>query len=134
MAARPATAPSNVTLEILRGAREPLPPHVISQRLCVTRGTVTGVLDTLEQHGLVRRLAHPDDRRKLLVEITEPAVRLLDDLLPRLHRLEREWLDCLSPSEQETWCNCWGVSAPASSALPPHQPLPQPPSHRGNEP
>jgi DNA-binding MarR family transcriptional regulator len=96
-------------LAIIEGAGEPLPPHVISDRLLVTRGTVTALLDTLEKRGLVRRLPHPDDRRKLLVEITEEAQGLLDTRMPQLHARERDWLTGLAPEDQAALLRALGA-------------------------
>src|SRR5438874_1735159 len=57
-------------LAILDGAGEPLEPGVIADRLIITSGSTTSLLDTLEKAGLVRRTRHPEDRRKVLVDIT----------------------------------------------------------------
>jgi DNA-binding MarR family transcriptional regulator len=46
----------------------------LSQRLMVTGGNVTGVTDQLEAEGLVKREAHPSDRRAFSVQLT-PAGR-----------------------------------------------------------
>jgi DNA-binding MarR family transcriptional regulator len=37
----------------------------------LTTGAITGVVDRLEAHGYVRRVSDPDDRRRVVVEITE---------------------------------------------------------------
>src|SRR5205085_3898843 len=50
-------------LAVLDGAGEPLEPGVIAERLIITSGSTTSLLDTLEKAGLVRRTRHPDDRR-----------------------------------------------------------------------
>ncbi len=42
----------------------------LSQRLMVTGANVTGVTDQLEAEGLVKRAAHPTDRRALRVRLT----------------------------------------------------------------
>ena len=42
----------------------------LSQRLMVTGANVTGVTDQLEAEGLVRRAAHPTDRRAFTVHLT----------------------------------------------------------------
>lgn len=94
------TETSANVLAILRGAGTPLPPYVIGDRLLVTRGAVTGLLDSLERRGLVRRLPHPSDRRMLLVDLTSTAHQLLSELLPRVHREERAWMSCLTSEEQ----------------------------------
>ena len=88
-------------LAVVEGAGQPLEPSVIAERVLITTGTMTSVLDTLEKRGLIERMPHPDDRRKLLVDITPEAQAILDELLPSLHAREREVISgALSTSEQ----------------------------------
>jgi DNA-binding MarR family transcriptional regulator len=77
-------------LAVIEGARQPLEPSVIAERVLITTGSMTSLLDTLERRGLVRRMPHPGDRRKLLVDITPEAQAILDQLLPSLHARERD--------------------------------------------
>src|SRR6476659_5627405 len=88
-------------LAVVEGAGEPLEPSVIAERLLITTGSVTSLLDNLEKRDLIRRLPHPEDRRKLLVAITPAAQRIVDELLPALHAREREVISAaLSTNEQ----------------------------------
>jgi DNA-binding MarR family transcriptional regulator len=88
-------------LAVLEGAGEPLEPSVIAERVMVTTGSMTSLLDNLEKRGLVRRLPHPDDRRKLLVDITPDAEAIVNELLPNLHIRERDVIGtALTASEQ----------------------------------
>ncbi len=96
------SAPASNVLGILEGAGEALSPQVISQRLFTHPATVTGLLDSLEKRGLIRRTAHPSDRRKLLIEITDEGRVLHRELLPEILRAEMQWLGCLTADEQET--------------------------------
>ena len=90
-------------LAVVEGAGEPLEPTVIAERLVVTTGSMTSLLDNLEKRGLIRRLPHPDDRRKILVDITAPAQAIVDELLPTLHAREREVVGAaLTATEQRT--------------------------------
>jgi len=89
-------------LAVVEGAGEPLEPSVIAERVLITTGSMTSLLDTLEKRGLIQRSAHPDDRRKLLVAITPDAQAILDELLPSLHERERDVIgDALSTREQQ---------------------------------
>ena len=89
-------------LAVVEGAGEPLEPSVIAARVLITRGSMTSILDTLEKRGLIQRVPHPDDRRRLLVEITPDAQAILDELLPSLHAREREVIRAaLSTNEQK---------------------------------
>lgn len=96
------SASASQVLAIVDGAGEPLPPHVIAGRLLVTSGTMTSLLDTLERRGLVRRVPHPSDRRKLLIDITDEARPILDRMLPRVHGASRDAFAVLSDVECET--------------------------------
>ena len=88
-------------LAVVEGAGEPLEPTVIAQRLLITTGSVTSLLDNLEKRGLIRRMPHPHDRRKLLVDITPAAQTIVDELLPSLHAREHAVMSAaLSTTEQ----------------------------------
>jgi DNA-binding MarR family transcriptional regulator len=89
-------------LAIIHGARESLPHYVIGERLLTSRGTVTFLVDVLERRGLVRRLPHPSSRRTVLVAITEEADRLMHEIQPQIHAMDRETTRGLSEAEQET--------------------------------
>ena len=69
-------------LAAIEAAGGPLPAGEISTRMHYTTGTMTGILDTLERKGYVRRIADPSDRRRVLVDITPRAQHLLNDVLP----------------------------------------------------
>ncbi|MFN2614683.1 MAG: MarR family winged helix-turn-helix transcriptional regulator [Actinomycetota bacterium] len=87
-------------LMILDGDDRPLCPYEIGDRLLVTRGTVTGLLDSLERLGMTRRFAHPDDRRMLLVEMTPKARKTLSKLSAEFFPLEVEATSCLNDRER----------------------------------
>ena len=60
-------------LAVMHQAGEPYrsTPSKLAKRMELSSGAVTNRLDRLEQSGLVRRLPDPDDRRGVLVEMTE---------------------------------------------------------------
>ena len=89
-----------LVLGILEDAGEPRPPNYISERLIVSRATVTGVLDSLEKRGLVRRRPHPDDRRMVLVSLTEAGARTAGEVRRTVHRAEATWMAPLSERER----------------------------------
>lgn len=72
-------------LAVIDGAGEPLPSHVIADRLLVSSASMTSLLDTIERRGLAVRLPHPTDRRKILVDITDEGRRIVDEMLPIVH-------------------------------------------------
>ena len=89
-------------LMILQLAGRPLSQREIGERWLVTRGAVTGLVDSLEAADLVRRQPHPEDRRVSLVELTDKGMSVLDDLLPDHLRGEEEMLASLTEEEQQT--------------------------------
>ena len=89
-----------LVLGILKDAGRPCPPNYISERLIVSRATVTGVLDTLVKRGLVRREPHPTDRRMVLVHLTKAGSRMADTVRLTVHRGEAEWMGSLSEQER----------------------------------
>jgi DNA-binding MarR family transcriptional regulator len=87
-------------LSMLSDAPGPLGPGEIRERLLVSGPTVTGLVDSLERQGLVGRLPHPGDRRRLLVAVTEKGREVAREFRPVVHAAQRPWLDCLDPTEQ----------------------------------
>ena len=76
-------------LAVVEGAGGPIPAGEVSARMHITTGTMTTVLDTLERNGYVRRLADPDDRRRVLVDITDSAQSVLDRMLPDVQQVAK---------------------------------------------
>ena len=74
-------------LAVIEGSGGPLPTGEVSARMHITTGTMTTVLDTLERNGYVRRLADPEDRRRVLVDITPAAQSVLERLLPEVQQV-----------------------------------------------
>jgi DNA-binding MarR family transcriptional regulator len=87
-------------LTIVGGARGPIAPSVVAARMVVSRPTVTGLLDTLERRGLVERRAHGTDGRMKLVDLTDEGRRLVAEMLPVVHRFEKEVMGCLDETRQ----------------------------------
>jgi DNA-binding MarR family transcriptional regulator len=95
-------------LTVLQAAGRPLLPSTIADRLLVSRPTVTGILDSLERQGHVRRLPHPGDGRMRLVEITPRTRRQVEASRRRLHVIEREVMEALSPEDQREFLRMLG--------------------------
>ncbi|MCE9672257.1 MarR family transcriptional regulator [Myxococcus stipitatus] len=60
-----------------------LTPAELAENSCVSRATMTGLLDTLEKDGLISRQDHPEDRRMYTVHLTPKAQALLEELVPQ---------------------------------------------------
>ncbi len=67
----------------------------------LTTGAVTAVLDRLERAGYVRRVADPDDRRRVLVELTPQLKRTIEELMGPLGDTGAPLLDRYSDEQLE---------------------------------
>ena len=89
-----------IVLEVLRGNGGPLAPSVVAARCFLSRPALSGVMDTLERHGLLRRYPDQSDRRRTLVELTPLGKETLERLLPDLHRAEVSWTEGLTEGQK----------------------------------
>ncbi len=89
-----------LVLGILADSDSALSPNKIAEDLIISRATVTGLLDSLERRGYVRRNPHDSDRRMLLIELTDKGKKVARDFRPIVHRHEKAWLAALSEKEQ----------------------------------
>jgi DNA-binding MarR family transcriptional regulator len=96
------SAAGGLVLGLLRDNRA-LSPSELGERLIVTRATVTGLVDSLERRGFVRRSANPADRRSLLVEITPAGLEVALQLRTIVHRHEKAWMSALSDEELQAY-------------------------------
>ena len=71
--------------------RGPLDPTEIADRSCLLLPSLTRILQTLDGKGLVSRAAHPTDRRKQIVTITDDGRALIAENLKESQRLNA-WL------------------------------------------
>jgi len=60
----------------------PLPPSQIARHIMVKSSTVTGIIDRLEQKGLVYRLRNSPDRRVITIQLTEAGKELAQNAPP----------------------------------------------------
>jgi len=86
-------------LAVLEGVDGPLTPNEINAHLHLTSGSVTSLLDRLEQRGLVARGPHPTDRRKVLVSITDAGRELVDWHLPEAVAIQTALFEVLTPDQ-----------------------------------
>jgi len=80
------------------------PPHRLSptrlgRGLMLSSAGVTSRIDRLERRGLVRRLPDPDDRRGVIVELSDEGGRLVDEAVAAVAESDRQLLARLDADE-----------------------------------
>jgi DNA-binding MarR family transcriptional regulator len=75
-------------------------PGTLARDLELSSGAMTSRLDRLEELGFVRRLPDPDDRRGVLVELTDEGRAAWDAAADVQGRKEAFFASALSPDEQ----------------------------------
>jgi DNA-binding MarR family transcriptional regulator len=92
--------------DVLAALRRSGPPYRLSpgrllRETMVTSGTMTNRVDRLAARGLVARQDHPDDRRGVLVQLTEAGSEAVDAALAKLLAAEHEILAALDVTEHD---------------------------------
>jgi DNA-binding MarR family transcriptional regulator len=83
------------------GAPYRMSPGALLNQTLVTSGTMTNRIDRLTERGLVRREADPNDRRGVLVVLTETGRQTVDAALTDLLAHEQELLAGLTQEQRE---------------------------------
>ncbi|MFL5684974.1 MAG: MarR family winged helix-turn-helix transcriptional regulator [Chloroflexota bacterium] len=88
-------------LSALRVAGPPhrLSPTRLGRGLMLSSAGVTSRIDRLERRGLVRRLPDPDDRRGVIVELTDEGAKLVDAAVVAVAESDRQLLARLDADE-----------------------------------
>ncbi|MDA8373099.1 MAG: MarR family transcriptional regulator [Actinomycetota bacterium] len=63
-------------------------PQRLASKAGVTKGTLTGVVKTLERRGLCTRQGHPQDRRRAIVSLNDAGARVVEKVAPLYNREE----------------------------------------------
>lgn len=73
----------------------------LAEEVGVNRSTLSGVLNTLERRGLIRRRGHETEGRLVLAGLTAAGEALIGDLAPRFNAEESFIVSRLSPRKQD---------------------------------
>jgi len=92
--------------DVLAALRRTGPPYRLSpgqllRETLVTSGTMTNRVDRLVERGLVTRQDHPNDRRGVLVELTDAGRDAVDAALAELIAAERQIMAALDAADHD---------------------------------
>lgn len=71
-----------VLILLMREDHQMATPSSLAEKAGVSRATMTGLIDGLEQSGLVARVFTPGDRRSIQIQLTDAGQAKLDDVMP----------------------------------------------------
>jgi DNA-binding MarR family transcriptional regulator len=80
----------------------PRTPAELADAANVTRATMTGLVDTLERDGFVKREPDPDDRRMMSVRLTTRGEKFLRQFLPGHFKITSNVMSPLTEAERKT--------------------------------
>jgi DNA-binding MarR family transcriptional regulator len=95
----------------------PRTPAELADAAGVTRATMTGLIDTLERDGFVKREPDPDDRRMMSVRLTAAGERFLREFMPGHFQAVASLMSPLSEAERKTLVRLLGKLQQHASAL-----------------
>jgi DNA-binding MarR family transcriptional regulator len=90
-----------VLMLLNRHCNAPSTPAGLADQAAVTRATMSGLMDTLEKDGMLIRETAQDDRRTVLVRLTEKGQQIIDSLLPDYCRRVSAIMEPLTAPERK---------------------------------
>jgi len=90
-----------VLILLMREDTQASTPSVLADKAGVTRATMTGLIDGLEQSGLVERVFTKSDRRSVSIRLTEAGQAKLDAVMPDYYQRLRLWMKGLGEAQRE---------------------------------
>lgn len=73
----------------------------LAEECSLAKGTLTGMLTTLEKQGLVTRSRVPTDKRRVVVDLTDEGTAMIDKVYPEFNKFESEMTAGLKLEEKQ---------------------------------
>lgn len=89
-----------VLILLMREETKTSTPSILADKVGVTRATMTGLIDGLEQGGLVAREFTKDDRRSVVISLTAAGQAKLDVVMPDYYRRVRRCMQALGEKKR----------------------------------
>jgi DNA-binding MarR family transcriptional regulator len=92
------TASQAMLLNFL-GEEDRILSRSLGQKLQISSATMTGILDRLEKLALIERQPHPDDRRAILICLTDQGRKYAKEIKTIMVKANREYLERLGAKQ-----------------------------------
>lgn len=106
-----------VLILLMREGSKTSTPSALADKAGVTRATMTGLIDGLEQSGLVVRIGTNNDRRSVLISLTEAGQAKLDVVMPDYYRRLRQCMQALDEEKRKQLQQMLGLINSGMSAF-----------------
>jgi DNA-binding MarR family transcriptional regulator len=90
-----------VLMVLLHEESHRLTPNEIANRLNVTRGNMTGLIDCLMKSGLVKKYQDTEDRRQVWIESTPKAEVYLKKIMPEHFKRIAQFMSAITRDEAD---------------------------------
>jgi MarR family 2-MHQ and catechol resistance regulon transcriptional repressor len=78
---------------------------ILGEKILKSNSNMTTVIDNLEKRQLVHRERAKDDRRKIIVHLTDAGLNLIKDIFPKHVRAIEQQFSVLSTEEKQMLCD-----------------------------
>jgi DNA-binding MarR family transcriptional regulator len=89
-----------ILILLMREDSKTATPSALAEKAGVSRATMTGLVDGLEQGSLVERIYSKDDRRSVQIKLTEAGQAKLDKVMPDYYRRVRKCMQSLDENKR----------------------------------
>ncbi len=95
--------PNYAVLATLRSAGEPyeMTPSSLQEMMVLTSGGLSKLLSRLEKQGFIERAVGPNDRRSVIVRLTQKGKALIDQAMATQAKVEHQLIASLSPDDRK---------------------------------
>ncbi len=83
----------------------PQAQNILGEKILKSNSNMTTVIDNLEKRHLVHRERAKDDRRKIIVHLTDAGLNLIKDIFPKHVRAIEQQFSVLSTEEKQSLCD-----------------------------
>jgi MarR family 2-MHQ and catechol resistance regulon transcriptional repressor len=83
----------------------PQAQNILGEKILKSNSNMTTVIDNLEKRQLVHRERAKDDRRKIIVHLTDAGLNLIKDIFPKHVRAIEQQFSVLNAEEKQLLCD-----------------------------